>query len=57
MSYRTQALVANEENGGGRSLEDMCTLKSDSALSTLLKLGILPSTDAAGDWLRCAGGG
>jgi hypothetical protein len=33
-------------NGGGRSLEDMRTLKSDSALSNLLKLGVLPSTDA-----------
>ena len=28
-------------NGGGRSLEDMRTLKSDSALSTLLKLSVL----------------
>lgn len=44
-------------NGGGRSLEDMRTLKSDSALSTLLKLGVLPSTDAVGDWLRRTGAG
>lgn len=44
-------------NGGGRSLEDMRTLKSDSALSTLLKLGTLPSTDAVGDWLRRTGAG
>lgn len=43
-------------NGGGRSLEDMRTLKSDSALSTLLKLG-MPSTDAVGDWLRRTGAG
>ncbi|SFM94757.1 hypothetical protein [Nitrosomonas communis] len=44
-------------NGGGRSLEDMRTLKSDSALSTLLKLGVLPSTDAVSDWLRRIGAG
>jgi hypothetical protein len=44
-------------NGGGRSLEDMRTLKSDSALSTLLKLSVLPSTDAVGDWLRRTGAG
>ncbi|SDZ06707.1 hypothetical protein [Nitrosomonas sp. Nm58] len=44
-------------NGGGRSLEDMRTLKNDSALSTLLKLGMLPSTDAVGDWLRRTGAG
>ena len=44
-------------NGGGRSLEDMRILKSDSALSTLLKLGVLPSTDAMGDWLRRTGAG
>jgi len=45
-------------NGGGRrSLEDMRTLRSDSALSSLLKLGVLPSTDAMGDWLRRTGAG
>ena len=44
-------------NGGGRSLEDMRILKSDSALSSLLKLGVLPSTDAVGDWLRRTGDG
>jgi hypothetical protein len=44
-------------NGGGRSLENMRTHKSDSALSTLLKLGVLPSTDAVGDWLRRTGAG
>lgn len=37
-------------NGGGRSLEGMRTLKSHSALSTLLKLDILPSTDTMGDY-------
>ena len=43
--------------GGGRSLEDMRTLKADTALATLLKLDILPSTDAVGDWLRRTGTG
>lgn len=43
--------------GGGRSLEDVRTLKGDTALTTLLKLGVLPSTDAFGDWLRRTGTG
>lgn len=43
--------------GGGRSLEDLRTLKGDSALATLLKQGTLPSTDAIGDWLRRTGAG
>lgn len=43
--------------GGGRSLEDVRTLKADTALATLLKLGALPSTDAFGDWLRRTGAG
>jgi hypothetical protein len=43
--------------GGGRSLEDMRTLKADTALATLLDLGGLPSTDAFGDWLRRTGAG
>ena len=43
--------------GGGRSLEDLRTLKGDSALAMLLKLGTLPSTDAVGDWLRRTGAG
>lgn len=42
--------------GGGRSLEDLRTLKGDTALATLLKQGVLPSTDAFGDWLRRTGG-
>jgi hypothetical protein len=37
-------------NGDGWSLWDMRTLKSDSALSTLLKLGMLSSTDVVGDY-------
>lgn len=43
--------------GGGRSLEDLRTLKADTALSALLKLDTLPSTDALGDWLRRTGAG
>jgi len=41
--------------GGGRSLEDLRTLKGDTALATVLKRGTLPSTDAVGDWLRRTG--
>jgi len=41
--------------GGGRSLEDLRTLKGDTALATILKQGSLPSTDAFGDWLRRTG--
>lgn len=41
--------------GGGRSLEDLRTLKGDIALATILKQGALPSTDAFGDWLRRTG--
>jgi len=43
--------------GGGRSLEDLRTLKGDTALATVLKREELPSTDAVGDWLRRTGGG
>lgn len=43
--------------GGGRSLEDMRTLKNDMALASLLRSGTLPSTDAMGDWLRRCGAG
>ena len=43
--------------GGGRSLEDLRTLKSDTALTSLLQQKILPSTDAMGDWLRRTGAG
>lgn len=40
---------------GGRSLEDMRTLKNDPALLKLLQVDLLPSTDAFGDWLRRTG--
>ena len=42
---------------GGRSLEDLRTLKNDAALAQLLKLATLPSADAMGDWLRRTGAG
>ena len=42
---------------GGRALEDLRTLKSDIALTSLLQQDILPSTDAMGDWLRRTGAG
>jgi hypothetical protein len=41
--------------GGGRSLEDLRTLKNDTALNQVLKQDVLPSTDAMGDWLRRTG--
>ncbi len=41
--------------GGGRSLEDLRTLKGDTALATVLKQEAVPSTDACGDWLRRTG--
>ena len=43
--------------GGGRCLEDLRTLKGDTALASLLKQDDLPSTDAFGDWLRRTGAG
>ncbi len=44
-------------SGGGRSLEDLRTLKNDTALRHMLKQEVLPSTDAIGDWLRRSGAG
>jgi len=43
--------------GGGRSLEDLRILRADEGLRTLLNLTALPSSDAAGDWLRRTGAG
>ena len=42
---------------GGRSLEDLRTLKNDTALKQVLQQDALPSTDAVGDWLRRTGVG
>jgi hypothetical protein len=44
-------------NGGGRSLEDMRELRGDVGLREILALGRIPSSDAAGDWLRRMGEG
>ncbi len=41
--------------GGGRSLEDMRTLRSDRGLQRLLSMDVIPSSDAIGDWLRRQG--
>ena len=43
--------------GGGRSLEDLRMIHQDTGLRRLLQLDTLPSTDAAGDWLRRTGEG
>ena len=43
--------------GGGRSLEDLRMIHADRALRSLLNLDRLPSSDAAGDWLRRTGEG
>ena len=43
--------------GGGRSLEDLRMIHADQGLRRLLHLEALPSTDAAGDWLRRTGEG
>jgi hypothetical protein len=43
--------------GGGRSLEDLRMVHRDQGLRHLLHLEHLPSTDAAGDWLRRTGEG
>ena len=42
-------------NGGGRSLEDMRTIRADTALREILPLDRMPSSDASGDWLRRMG--
>jgi len=44
-------------NGGGRSLEDMRVIRGDVGLREILPLGRIPSSDAAGDWLRRMGEG
>jgi len=44
-------------NGGGRSLEDMRVIRGDAGLREILPLKRIPSSDAAGDWLRRMGDG
>jgi hypothetical protein len=42
-------------NGGGRSLEDLRVIREDIGLRELLLLDRIPSSDAAGDWMRRQG--
>jgi len=44
-------------HGGGRTLEDLRTLRRDAGLRELLRLNQMPSADATGDWLRRMGRG
>ena len=44
-------------NGGGRSLEDIREIRGDEGLREVLALKGVPSSDAAGDWLRRMGEG
>ena len=44
-------------NGGGRSLEAIREIRGDEGLRELLPLKRVPSSDAAGDWLRRMGEG
>jgi hypothetical protein len=42
-------------HGGGRTLEDLGKVAQDEGLRRVLGIGRVPSTDAAGDWLRRQG--
>lgn len=53
-STHAQALLLTL-HGGGRSLEDVRTLRSDMGLLDLLQIKAIPSSDALGDWLRRMG--
>ncbi|HDK37516.1 MAG TPA: hypothetical protein ENG92_00660, partial [Thiolapillus brandeum] len=44
-------------HGGGRSLEELRSLREDRGLLSLLKQPVVPSSDAVGDWLRRQGKG
>ncbi len=44
-------------HGGGRSLEDLRQIGMDTGLREILRLDRMPSSDAAGDWLRRMGQG
>ncbi len=44
-------------HGGGRTLEDLRKVAEDEGLRRVLGMGRVPSTDAAGDWLRRQGVG
>lgn len=42
-------------HGGGRTLEDLRQIREDAGLREVLRLAVLPSADATGDWLRRMG--
>jgi hypothetical protein len=42
-------------SGGGRSLEDLRQIRDDKGLREVIGLRRMPSSDAAGDWLRRSG--
>jgi len=42
-------------HGGGRTLEDLRVIRNDVALCELLGIDEIPSSDAAGDWMRRKG--
>jgi len=42
-------------HGGGRTLEDLRQIREDAGLRAVLRLPVLPSADATGDWLRRMG--
>ena len=42
-------------HGGGKTLEDLRQIRQDIGLKSILKINEVPSSDAAGDWLRRMG--
>jgi len=42
-------------HGGGRTLEDLRQIREDAGLRAVLRLPVVPSADATGDWLRRMG--
>ena len=58
IGYKPSAFVAPlilTLHGGGRTLEAMREIRNDAGLQTVLRMGEMPSSDAAGDWLRRTG--
>ena len=42
-------------HGGGRTLEDLRQIREDAGLRAVLRIPVVPSADATGDWLRRMG--
>ena len=42
-------------HGGGRTLEDLRQIREDAGLRAALRVPVVPSADATGDWLRRMG--